>query len=268
MCGIFGQVGVARGFKYRTLMSALTVLNQSRGQDSTGMATLSSNGQARPFKRVVKPSRFIGLKKYKNLVRRQSDVTIGHTRAASVGGVTKGNAHPFTFDGVTGVHNGTVSNLQELTTHTGQEFTSDSQHLLYSVANTGGVGPAAGGLNLAYWDTNWDNGLSLRLHRYNRPLAMAYVDMEDDREAVVFSSELRHLRAACAIAELDIMSAWGIENFTQVDLFYDAKRGTVEIDEVELALPEPKWPDYMMLDEDEDPEISGGPSDIEVAWGV
>lgn len=270
MCGIFGVVGGTSGYKHRTLVTALTVLNQPRGEDSTGLATMSSSGQARSFKRVVKPSRFVRLKGYKSLVRRKTDVTIGHTRAASVGDVTRKNAHPFTYGSVTGVHNGTVSNLQEMAAHTGQDFTSDSQHLLYSVATTGGVGPAEGGLNLAYFDTKQPGGLSLRLQRVNRPLAVAYLSVEENQEAVAFSSDIEHLRTACAIAEIDIMAAWKVENFTQVDLYYDRPRGTVELDEIPLEVPRtprPEWPEYM-LEGDEDPEVSPRSyTDTEISWG-
>jgi len=229
------------------------------------MSILDRKGLVRTFKRVVHPSRFIGMRGYKALVRRQADVLIGHTRAASVGSVVKENAHPFTFEGVTGVHNGTVTNQREMEMHTGQSFTSDSQHLLWSLAHTGGLGPAEGGINLAYWDQRWTDGLSLRLQRYNRPLAMAYVEMAQGVETVVFSSELGHLRAACTIAEVDITAAWKIENYTQVDLFNNVKKGIVEIDEYALEVPL-TYEGFMGITVDEDPEVKGS-TDIDKVWG-
>jgi len=265
MCGIFGVIGHMQSGKKRTLISALTAMNQSRGEDSAGIATINHNCAMRTFKKVVTPQRFIRLKGYKNIMSRRSDIVIGHTRKASVGSVTHGNAHPFTFGAVTGVHNGTVTNLAEMESHTGQWLTSDSQHLFWSLNETGGTGPAAGGLNLAYWDARWVDECRLRIQRCNRPLAMGYVETGDDKEAVVFSSEIGHLRASCAIADLTVMSAWKLDNYTQIDLYYNRKDGIVNMGTGQMTVPV-SYTDFMKWGEDEDPEVSGG-DDVDSVWG-
>jgi len=107
MCGIVGIIGnepVAEG-----IFEALKRL-EYRGYDSSGIATLENHHLAR--------RRAEG--KLKNLEARlraeplAGHIGIGHTRWATHGAPTEGNAHPHATDKVAVVHNGIIENYRDL----------------------------------------------------------------------------------------------------------------------------------------------------------
>src|SRR5215470_7512136 len=141
MCGIFGYVGRERDAA-RIVLSGLKKL-EYRGYDSWGVA-VAHGGAVALDRRVGKigeaatdlPPSAIGL---------------GHTRWATHGGVTEGNAHPH-LD-CTGrlaiIHNGIVSNYRELReplAHAGHRFRSETDteviaHLIEHCLDDTPVGP-------------------------------------------------------------------------------------------------------------------------------
>ena len=105
-------------------LSSLFTLNESRGADSAGFfaETLSLN----PYiKKALGPfSKSLSL----SFNPPQTNLFIGHTRAASVGNVSIENAHPFHFGSVIGAHNGTISNFKNLIDHYAQYNTAVFNH--------------------------------------------------------------------------------------------------------------------------------------------
>jgi glucosamine--fructose-6-phosphate aminotransferase (isomerizing) len=107
MCGIVGIIGVEPVAD--RLVDALRRL-EYRGYDSAGIATLTSEGLDR--------RRAEG--KLNNLAGKLADeplegnIGIGHTRWATHGGATEGNAHPHLAGKVAVVHNGIIENFKEL----------------------------------------------------------------------------------------------------------------------------------------------------------
>ena len=123
MCGIVGYVGTQQAAPI--LLEGLTRL-EHRGYDSAGVAVLGGSG-LRVGKRAGRvrdladalPKRFAG------------KVGVGHTRWATHGPATDGNAHPHTdVDGrVAVVHNGIIDNaasLRAALTDAGVELASDT----------------------------------------------------------------------------------------------------------------------------------------------
>ncbi|MCR6501910.1 glutamine--fructose-6-phosphate transaminase (isomerizing) [Shinella sp. CPCC 101442] len=107
MCGIVGIVGnqpvAAR------LVDALKRL-EYRGYDSAGVATIVEGKLAR--RRAE--GKLVNLEKRLGEEPLAGTIGIAHTRWATHGAPTEGNAHPHFVDGVAVVHNGIIENFSEL----------------------------------------------------------------------------------------------------------------------------------------------------------
>ncbi len=124
MCGIVGYVG-ERECK-ELLLSGLERL-EYRGYDSAGICLI--NGSVEITRRV---GRVQALRDAVGPVGHPATLGVAHTRWATHGGVTEGNAHPVEAcegSGVTVVHNGIIENyvqLRRALAEQGHEFHSDT----------------------------------------------------------------------------------------------------------------------------------------------
>lgn len=108
MCGI---IGIVTGHPVATgLISSLKLL-EYRGYDSAGIATMQ-NGKVWRERAAGKLANLE--KKIKDNGVSDGGIGIGHTRWATHGAPTEGNAHPHIVDNVTVVHNGIIENYAEL----------------------------------------------------------------------------------------------------------------------------------------------------------
>jgi len=125
MCGIYGYAKLdpkAQGMsltQLRVAMNFLACANESRGDDSTGIAHLNYKGGTRLLKRVGAPTDFIQDEAIIKFFRNQelakfTKAILGHTRQATTGDVNLNNAMPFTWKHVIGTHNGMITNYQDL----------------------------------------------------------------------------------------------------------------------------------------------------------
>jgi len=108
MCGIIGWIG--NGDAVSTVATGLKSL-EYRGYDSAGLAFIN-NGRINTIKSVGQVDMLIK----KINAPKNMEMSIGHTRWATHGGVTEENCHPhLSNDGrVAVVHNGIISNYIEL----------------------------------------------------------------------------------------------------------------------------------------------------------
>src|ERR1700754_5046233 len=107
MCGIVGIIGVEPVAP--RLVDALKRL-EYRGYDSDGVATLEHGSIARR-RAEGKLGNLAGKLGIEPL---EGNIGIGHTRWATHGAPTEGNAHPHATDKVAVVHNGIIENFREL----------------------------------------------------------------------------------------------------------------------------------------------------------
>src|SRR5580693_192623 len=108
MCGIIGYVGPREATPI--LLGGLGRL-EYRGYDSAGIATLTASGSMEIRRAVGKLSNLRHLIDQSPL---KGSIGIGHTRWATHGRPSEGNAHPHKAGPVAVIHNGIVENYVEL----------------------------------------------------------------------------------------------------------------------------------------------------------
>lgn len=96
-----------------------------------------------------------------------TDSVIYHCRAASVGKVELKNQHPFAFykengTRIVGIHNGTLSNNNELNQKREVNFSVDSKHIYHTMANDLDFTDLRGSAALAWYEIKPDGSRSLR----------------------------------------------------------------------------------------------------------
>lgn len=139
MCGLVGVAGNL-GLKDEGLMRRMLLVNQMRGDDSTGLAAIRRNGDTAIVKTPGAPNDLYDMSKFKAALNGNTSCTfIGHGRAATRGAVTKQNAHPFQFDHIVGAHNGSLewSAQTDLEKALDDKFGVDSAALYAAIAKFG-----------------------------------------------------------------------------------------------------------------------------------
>lgn len=117
MCGLAGVAGNGITTRHRDAYKELLYLSALRGRDSTGVLAVNTRRSPtvhRNYRSLQESSDFINTHGNKEgfLSSGEWNILMGHTRYATVGGVSNRNVHPFDVGPIVGAHNGTLQSLQ------------------------------------------------------------------------------------------------------------------------------------------------------------
>lgn len=200
MCGLVGMMG-ALEIKHRSVMKDLLYLDTLRGQDSTGVASVTRDRKVEIRKLTMPGYDFVNMNFIDNLMRYNDQLWIGHNRFKTRGSVTRLNAHPFEvvndegFIDLIGAHNGTLDNQHEIEGIVKNKFGTDSEALMNLINQVGpkeAIAESRGAWSLVWWDAPANKLCMLRNDK--RPMFFAYTK---DRKAMVWASEVWMILAAC-----------------------------------------------------------------------
>ncbi len=182
MCGIISIFSDEKAFNHNMekLITNMLWIDTIRGDHSTGLLYEGLDGPEM-FKRAMPGTDFVQLQRTRAILRdiEKTPYLVGHNRAATRGALTTDNAHPFQFDHITGVHNGTLTSYHNLSP-VGASHQVDSQHLYHGIAEEGAaaiIPQLQGAFNLIWHDAS-DNTMHL-CKNGDRPYTFAKVKGKD-----------------------------------------------------------------------------------------
>lgn len=188
MCGIVGIAGNMNA-SHRDAFKDMLMVCQVRGRDSTGAFKVGGGNKAVVVKRVGTPEILLDSMAFdRNIDTNDAKVLVGHCRAKTVGEASVANAHPFSHNGLTGVHNGTLRWIYGKERK--EDFGTDSEWL-YWHASEYGMEETISDLDaddawaLVWWNEK-DNTLNF-LRNDKRPLWFTY---SKDMKVMLWASEI------------------------------------------------------------------------------
>lgn len=186
MCGLAGVAGNTN-MKLRDAFLDLLIVTQLRGRDSTGVFSVKNDNDVSYCKEVGPPDNLFDRKSFDETLRGVPKIMAGHCRAKTVGENNRANAHPYDFDNLIGMHNGTLRNYYSMEGH---DYHRTDSHCLYYNIDRYGVDEVIpkisedGAWALVWWDKN-EKKLNF-LRNDKRPLWFAWTK---DKTAVLWASE-------------------------------------------------------------------------------
>lgn len=184
ICGLVGAAG-RLGAKEESAFKDLLKLDAIRGEDSTGVAAVDSKTDVIVEKAVGNPYDFLTLRRVEKVFHRTNRVLIGHNRWATSGVVNKNNAHPFEFNTLVGVHNGTLKNRHNLKFL--KDYTVDSEQLYANIEEDGidvALQKTEGAYALVWWDK-----VGMKLHMVRNIERPLYYTTTLDKKIIFWASE-------------------------------------------------------------------------------
>jgi hypothetical protein len=196
MCGLAGVAGNT-SIKVRDAFNDLLLITQLRGQDATGVFTVGHRGVSH-VKDTGPPTNLFDRKSYDAVMNGVPKIMAGHCRAKTIGENNRENAHPYEFDNVVGMHNGTLRSYYQMEGH---DYKRTDSHCLYYNIDRYGVEETIpkldpdGAWALVWWDKDAQRLNFIRNDK--RPLWFAWTKNKDAMfwcsEPWMFSAVSRHV---------------------------------------------------------------------------
>ncbi|MNQ03994.1 Glutamine--fructose-6-phosphate aminotransferase [isomerizing] [compost metagenome] len=191
-----GAISIAGEKAFKRMLELDTV----RGPHSTGVAAVNIKGEVTVAKQVGTPWDFYEYPSTASLFSKVNNVLLGHNRWATKGAINKRNAHPFEFDTLVGVHNGTLRSTYNLDDY--KEFTVDSENLYHHMNNHGvydTIPVLNGAFALAWYDKDLE---TINLIR-NSERTLCYT-FSEDKKTLFWASEPWIIQVAASSAGVKI----------------------------------------------------------------
>jgi len=204
MCGLVSVINKrGHGFSndQRDVFSTLLFLDTLRGEDSTGVFSISNQGDVRGAKEASMGPIFLTTKEYDTIYKEafsNGSALVGHNRKATRGNIVDENAHPFVVDDkIILVHNGTL--FGDHKKHADVEV--DSHAIAHVLSENGDVEKALNTINGAYaliW-YNFEKGTLNFIRNTQRPLWWM-----ETNDSYIWASEKAFLDFAAARHNLTV----------------------------------------------------------------
>lgn len=190
MCGLTGMAGDIQK-EDRVFLKNLLLVSILRGMDSTGIASITDKGVVNVFKRAMPANDFILDRRYESSIPWDTQVILGHTRAATIGAINNHTAHPFDTGSVVGAHNGTLTGWHKLPDS--KNYTVDSECLINAINEHGwdDVMPLVGGA----WALTLYNPIDHKLEILRNDERSLYIGYKDNGSVMYWASELWMLKS-------------------------------------------------------------------------
>lgn len=132
MCGLVSVISpTVQTAAQNKVLKDMLVMDQLRGKDSTGLFAVNMKGECSLYKSIANPAEFLQLPRVTSMIG-SARILVGHNRHATIGAVNSNNAHPFTHNNITLVHNGTLDKWPKLPHQ--DDFETDSEAVCYNLS--------------------------------------------------------------------------------------------------------------------------------------
>ncbi len=187
MCGLAGIAGDVDA-RLKEAFLDLFLITQMRGRDASGAFSVSFRDDVNFMKTVGTPENLIDRRSFENRVLSGfPKVMAAHCRSKTVGENNTENAHPYAFENLIGMHNGTLRGHHQMEGY--DHKATDSYALYYNIDKFGleetmkGLDPSSH-YALVWWDKV--NSTLNFLRNEHRPLWFAWTK---NKKAMIWASE-------------------------------------------------------------------------------